>query len=149
MPIVQAREFLGTLLSAAVVQRRRFTIMCGIIMAAFFARALYASLRTYAFLPAPRNYDCQICQPCQADSFLMQKWFYYTPEIDPLITSLTFAPPLVLLLWLMLTKEDQMQFLSNALTRKLPSAILLNEHQMMLTKQRVRMGINLKAGNFD
>lgn len=149
MQIGQAREFLDSLLSAAAVQRRRFTVTCSIAMVAFFGRALYASLRSYAFLPSPRNFDCQVCQPCQIDRFLMRTWFTSTPELDPLVTSLTSAPPLVMLLWLMLTKEDRMQLLSNALTRKLPSKILLNEHQMTLTKHRVRMGIDLKAGNFD
>jgi hypothetical protein len=143
-----ARKVLRTLRSAAAKQKRRFISAASIVLVMLFGRACYSLLRMYAFFPNIQNRNCKPCGACQSDGWLLRLWFNTTPELDPLITSLSSALPLVILLWLMMTKEDRRQLLSNIGSRR-PSVVLLSGEEDMMKKERVRMGIELKATDFD
>ncbi len=79
----------------------------------------------------------------------MLSWFIYTPELFPLVASLSSALPLVFSLWLMTTKEDRAllvypsRFLSEAVVlRQLQEH--LTEAEARLRAEKIRMGINLR-----
>ena len=143
-----ARKLLMALRSAAAKQKRRFLAAGAIVLVMLFGRACYSFLRMYSFFPNVENRNCEPCGTCQSDGWLLRLWFTNTPELDPLVTMSSSAVPLVMLLWLMMTKEDRMQLLSNIGSRR-PSVILLSAEEQLLKKERVRMGIELKATDFD
>ena len=136
----KGKELLRSTLAEATGQRRRFVAACAIVLIAFFARASFDLLFAYSLFNDPYNPACGICDPCQTDAYLTRKWLAYTPEFQSIVVALSSPLPLVISLWLMMTKEDRMQLVfSGADDHTLP---LLDE-QIKVIAARQNMAIDL------
>jgi hypothetical protein len=73
-------------------------------------RASFDLLYAYANLDSSPNSNplCGTCDPCQSDRHLIVIWLQYTPELQAIVVALSSPLPLVVSLWLMMTKEDRM-----------------------------------------
>jgi hypothetical protein len=136
----KGKELLRSTLAEATGQRRRFVSACAIVLVTFFARASVDLLFAYSLFNDPRNLDCRICDPCQSDATLINVWLIYTPEFQSIVVALSSPLPLVISLWLMMTKEDRMQLVfSGANDHTLP---LLDEQNKVIAA-RQNMAIDL------
>ena len=106
-----AKELLRATLAEATAQRRRFVAACAIVLLTFFLRASFQVLNAFSYFDFSYNLLCGQCEPCQSDRFLIFTWLIYTPEFRTIIVSLSSPLPLVVSLWLMMTKEDRMLLL--------------------------------------
>ena len=104
----QAKELLRSTLAEATAQRRRFVGACSIVLLTFLLRASFDLLNAYANVNNQRNPLCGLCDPCQSDQFLINVWLNFTPEFQAIVVALSSPLPLVVSLWLMMTKEDRM-----------------------------------------
>jgi len=135
----KAKEMIGMTLAAATAQRRRFVAACSIVLVTFIPRACLDLLLLHAFVNVPRNLDCDICDPCQTDAYLIQIWTYYTPQFQTIVVTLSSPLPLAISLWLMMTKEERAQLLS----RTDPEEVSLNTVERRAMRARKRMAIDL------
>ncbi len=135
----KAKELIGMTLAAATAQRWRFVAACSIVLITFLLRAFLDLLFVYAFVNVPRNFDCDICDPCQTDAYLIQSWISFTPEFQSIVVTLSSPLPLVISLWLMMTKEERAQLLS----RTDPDGVSLNTVERRTLRARQRMAIDL------
>ena len=136
----KGKELLRTTLTEAIGQRRRFVAACAIVLVTFFLRASFDFLHAYSAFNDPYNPACGICDPCQTDATLINVWLIYTPEFQSIVVALSSPLPLVISLWLMMTKEDRMQLVfSGADDHTLP---LLDE-QIKVIAARQNMAIDL------
>ncbi len=108
----KALELMRMTLEVATALRRRFVAACGVVLITFIFRAAYDFLKAYDSFNTLENPDCDICDPCQTDAFLIRTWLGYTPEFHAIVVTLSSPLPLVLSLWLMMTKEERAQLLS-------------------------------------
>ncbi len=137
----QARFFLGSIKAAAASQRMQFASCLIFVLLALFVMASFLLFQVlYAVGELYQNPACRVCGLCQSIEFLMSQWYSYTPELFPLITSLSSTLPLLFSLWLMTTKEDRLLLLR-------PSLFLTEQVQRdteaRLKNERIRMGIEL------
>ena len=116
----KAKELLKSTLAVATAQRRRFVGACSIVLLTFLLRASFDLLNAYSAFNDPYNPLCRLCDPCQSDQFLIGNWLNFTPEFQAIVVALSSPLPLVVSLWLMMTKEDRMLLL-------FPAANLLPE----------------------
>ncbi len=123
----KAKELLKSTLAAATAQRRRFVSACSIVLLTFLLRASFDLLYAYANVDITRNSNrlCGLCDPCQSDQWLINVWLGFTPEFQAIVVALSSPLPLVVSLWLMMTKEDRMLL-------AFPAA---NEHANLLPEQ--------------
>jgi hypothetical protein len=121
----KAKELLRSTLAEATAQRRRFVGACSIVLVTFFLRASFDLLKAYSNIDNQYNPLCGRCDPCQSDRYLINVWFGYTPEFRATVVALSSPLPLVVSLWLMMTKEDRMLLV-------FPAA---NEHANLLPEQ--------------
>ena len=105
----KGKELLRATLAVATVQRRRFVAACAIVLLTFFLRASFNLLNAYASFNAPYNKCGGLCDPCQSQQFLIATWLQYTPEFRAIVVAMSSPLPLVMSLWLMMTKVDRMQ----------------------------------------
>ena len=104
----KGKELLGMTLAEATRQGRRFVAACAIVLVTFFVRASFDLLNAYSAFNDPQNLSCDVCEPCQSDPYLVEMWLLYTPEFQSIVVALSSPLPLVISLWLMMTKEDRM-----------------------------------------
>ena len=145
MQVVEARAFLGRLKSAAAEQGMRFFLCLLLVLAALVVRASFAVFTVVASIDSTRNISCGDCGSCQSVRYLMRMWYLYTPELVAPVISACASLPLMLSLWLMMTKEDRALMLNPGRFRT--DAIELqpvaDEATVRLNAERVRMGIEL------
>ena len=140
----KAKELLRSTLAAAMAQRRRFVGACSIVLVTFFLRASFDLLRAYANIDNQYNPLCGRCDPCQSDRFLIATWLDYTPEFQSIVVALSSPLPLVVSLWLMMTKEDRMLLVLLVFPAANENANLLPEqNQNMVLASRQNMAIDL------
>jgi hypothetical protein len=149
MPVVQAREFLHRIKSAATAQRRRFLACMLIVPMALVIQAIMAviiALRAFVFLSPSADPSCGRCDSCQSVIFLIKRWYDSSPELFALVSSLCSTLPLTFSLWLMMTKDDRAIMLHPH--RFLPDQIALHpvqsDESARLKAERLRMGIELR-----
>jgi hypothetical protein len=124
----KGKELLRMTLAEATGQRRRFVAACAILLVTFFLRAFYDLLYASTFFASHHeNPLCGPCDPCQSDRFLISMWLNYTPELQAVFVGLSSPLPLVVSLWLMMTKEDRKRLV-------FPAA---NEHAQPLLEQNM------------
>jgi hypothetical protein len=121
----KAKELLRSTLAEATAQRRRFVGACSIVLLTFLLRASFDFLYAHANANIQYNPLCSPCDPCQSDRYLINVWLDYTPEFQVVVVALSSPLPLVVSLWLMMTKEDRMLLV-------VPAA---NEHANLLREQ--------------
>lgn len=107
MQCSEAKALLRKKLESVHARRQRFVTACGIVLVAFMARASVDLMSAFVFFNYSENFECGICEPCQNDAFLIRKWLDYTPEFQRIIVTLSSPLPLVLSLWLMMTKKER------------------------------------------
>jgi hypothetical protein len=123
----KAKELIEITLAVVIARRRRFVSACGIVLITFILRASLDLLLAFSSLYVTQNLDCGICDPCQTDAYLVRRWMTYTPEFRTTIVTLSSPLPLVISLWLMMTKEQRAQLLS----RDDPETTHLNAQERM------------------
>jgi hypothetical protein len=138
----KALGFLRMTLAVATAQRRRFVAACGVVLITFILRASFDLLKAYDSFNTSRNPDCDICDPCQTDAFLIRTWLGYTPEFQAIVVTLSSPLPLVVSLWLMMTKEERAQLLSTQ-SRTDPDELCLNTVERRSAEARQHMAIDL------
>ena len=145
MQVVEARAFLGRLKSAAAEQGMRFFLCLLLVLAALVVRASFAVFTVVASIDLTKNISCDDCGSCQSVRYLMSAWYISSPELFALVISTCSTLPLMLSLWLMMTKEDRALMLNPGRFRT--DAIELqpvaDEATVRLNAERVRMGIEL------
>ena len=104
----KAKELLRSTLAEATAQRRRFVAACSIVLVTFFLRASFDLLHAYANSDIQNTLCGGPCDPCHSDRYLIKIWLNYTPEFHAISVALSSPLPLVVSLWLMMTKEDRM-----------------------------------------
>ncbi len=151
MPIGQAREFLGSMKSAAVQQRMQFLSCFFILLLALTAMMMLSLFIARIFLnPLKQNPDCGHCEQCQDVAYLIAKWYANTPEMYALVTSLCSTLPLMLSLWLMTTKDDRAlmlnpeSFRADAIIRQHMLRPTETERETNLRAHLARMGVNMQ-----
>jgi len=112
----KALELMRMTLAVATAQRRRFVAACGVVLITFIFRASFDLLKAYDSFNTSRNPDCDICDPCQTDAYLIRSWITYTPEFHAIVVTLSSPLPLVVSLWLMMTKEERAQLSTQSRT---------------------------------
>ena len=107
------------------------------------ARASFDLLYAYANVNSPQNSSplCGLCDPCQSDQFLINIWLNFTPEFQAIVVALSSPLPLVVSLWLMMTKEDRMLLVFPAANEH--AQPLLEQNQNMVLASRQNMAIDL------
>jgi len=135
----KAKELLRSTLAEATAQRRRFVSACGIVLLTFLLRASFDLLYAYGNVDNLPNSDplCGPCDPCQSDRFLVSIWLNYTPEFQAIAVTLSSPLPLVVSLWLMMTKEDRMLLVfpaSNENANLLPEQ---NQNRVLASRQNM------------
>ena len=135
----KAKEVMGLTLAAAIAQRRRFVAACGVVLITFILRASLDLLRAYALSDGLQNPDCHTCGPCQTEAAQVRTWFDFTPEFEPIVVTLSSPLPLVISLWLMVTKEERAQLMS----RGDRDELCLDEAKRGSEGLRQRMAIDL------
>ena len=144
MQVSQAMHFLRSLKSSAATQQRQLFACLVFILIALVALATLALLIVYPAFDA-KSHDCGPCESCQSVRFLMIIWYLYTPEIFPLVSSLSTTLPLIFSLWRMTTREDRAlminpsSFFADAIARHSTEA----KNEAVLRGERIRMGIDL------
>ena len=133
----KALELMRMTLAVATAQRRRFVAACGVVLITFILRASFDLLKAYDSFNTSENPDCDICDPCQPDAFLIRIWLSYTPEFQAIVVNLSSSLPLVVSLWLMMTKEERAQLLSTQ------SRTDRDELEMRSAEARQHMAIDL------
>jgi hypothetical protein len=145
MQVVEGRAFLGRLKSAAAEQGMRFFLCLLLVLAAMVVRASFAVFTVVASIDSTRNLSCDFCGSCQSVRYIMGQWYGKSPELFPFVVSTCSTLPLMLSLWLMMTKEDRALMLNPGRFRT--DAIELqpvaDEATARLNAERVRMGIEL------
>jgi uncharacterized membrane protein (DUF485 family) len=137
----QAKELLRITLAEATAQRRRFVAACVIVLLTFFIRASFDLLNAYANVNSSKTSCGSECDPCQSDQWLIMTWLGYTPEFQATAVALSSPLPLVVSLWLMMTKEDRMQLVSPA--AKEHERLLPDQNQNRVLASRKNMAIDL------
>jgi hypothetical protein len=147
MHIVDARQFLQCLKMSASAQRRKFILALAFSLIGLAALSSFAVFITMFGFLSNRDIACDRCEPCQRVEFLMLSWYIYTPELLPLVTSLSSALPLIFSLWLMTTKEDRALLLDPS--RFLSEVVSMQQFEepdtdaeARLRAEKIRMGIN-------
>ena len=145
MQVVEARAFLGRLKSAAAEQGMRFFLCLLLVLAALVVRASFAIFTAVAFIDSEYDPACNECGSCQSVRYLMDRWYFYSPEVFALVISTCSTLPLMLSLWLMMTKEDRALMLNPGRFRTDAIALqpVADEATARLNAERVRMGIQL------
>ncbi len=143
----EARRFLGSLSSAAAAQRVRFTICLALALISLLVLASYAVVSAVARINE-RSSICERCGSCQSVPHLIRNWMIFTPELRPLLLSLSTALPQILSLWLMMSRHDRDMMAHPARFRSdLQQVSTLididNSREAVLRKERLRMGIDL------
>ena len=142
----KAKELLKSTLAAATAQRRRFVGACSIVLLTFLLRASFDLLNAYANVNSPQNSSplCGLCDPCQSDQFLIYIWLQYTPEFQSIVVALSSPLPLVVSLWLMMTKEDRMLLVLLEFPAANENANLLPEqtqHRVLASRQNMAIDL--------
>ncbi len=150
MPITVVRQFMRDIKKSAAKQRRRFVFCLVLMTAALMTLASFSVFITLVYFDTTPNPDpdCGDCQPsCQSVGYLMYSWQIFTPELFPLVASLSSTLPLVFSLWLMTTPKDRellmhpIRFLSTEMDFEMnPLEISRDER---LRAERIRLGIEL------
>ena len=145
MQVVEARAFLGRLKSAAAEQGMRFFLCLLLVLAALVVRAAFAVFTVVASIDSKRDFYCDVCGSCQSVRYLMGVWNANSPELFALVVSTCSTLPLMLSLWLMMTKEDRALMLNPGRFRTDAIALqpVADEATARLNAERVRMGIQL------
>jgi hypothetical protein len=146
MPIAEVRQYMRDIKSCATAQRRRFVFCLVLMIAALLALTSNAVFVAASFVNSTRSPVCGRCDLCQSLQFLMMSWLVFTPELFPLLSSLSSTLPLMFSLWLMTTPEDR------ALLMHPHRFLAQNTHMNtvetlrgpMLRAERIRMGIDLQ-----
>jgi hypothetical protein len=92
------------------------------------------------------NPDCGPCGPCQTLEFLVAQSYIFTPEIAPLVASLSSTLPLMFSLWLMTTPEDR-DLLMNPSKFRSEEVVLHptdTSRNRRLMAERIRLGIYIQ-----
>ena len=142
----KAKELLRSTLAEATAQRRRFVGACSIVLFTFLLRASFDLLYAYSFFDHSRNSNrlCGRCDTCQSDRYFINVWLNYTPEFRATVVALSSPLPLVVSLWLMMTKEDRMLLVLLVFPATNENANLLPEqNQNMVLASRQNMAIDL------
>jgi hypothetical protein len=151
LPIVEARQFLGAMMSSAAAQRRRFMFCLGFVLTALIVLASFNAFLAYVFLlDASVNVDCGFCDPCQSVGYLMLEWWVGNPELEAYVLCLCSTLPMVLSLRLMTTAADRTLLLNPGkfLTDQIALHPIDSEQQHRINEERHRMGINLRATTY-
>jgi hypothetical protein len=146
MQIVEARAFLGRLAAVASAQRWRFVLCMLLVLASLLLPAVDSFFNAViALAPQNQNKACGICESCQRTEFLMQTWYYYRPELFTLVLSTCSTLPLIVSLWLMMTKEDRELMLHPRRFRadSIDLRPVKSEMESRLKSECVRMGVEL------
>jgi hypothetical protein len=146
LPIADTRQYMQELKSSASAQRWRFSFCLGFVIIALVALTSNALFVAIAYVGTARDPSCGRCDPsCQSVQYIMLTWYVFTPELFPLITSLSSTLPLVFALWMMTTPEDRELLLhpSRFLTQKISLNPVETSRQASLYSHRIRMGIDL------
>jgi len=145
MQVVEARAFLGRLKSAAAEQGMRFFLCLLLVLAALVVRAAFAVFTVVASIDLTKNISCDDCGSCQSVRYLMGTWYVHSPELFAPVISTCSTLPLMLSLWLMMTKEDRALMLNPGRFRTDAIALqpVADEATARLNAERVRMGIEL------
>jgi hypothetical protein len=146
MQIVEARAFLGRLSSVASAQRWRFALCMLLVLAALLLPAVDSFFNAViALANQSQNKACGICASCQPIGYLMQTWYFNRPELFPLVISTCSTLPLIVSLWLMMTKEDRELMLHprRFRTDSIDLRPVKSEMESRLKSESVRMGVEL------
>ncbi len=138
----KALELTRMTLAVATAQRRRFVAACGVVLITFILRASFNLLKAYASFNTSRNPACGMCDPCQTDASLIRSWLSYTPEFQAIVVTLSSPLPLVISLWLMMTKEERAQLLTTQSSTN-PDELCLNTVERRSAEARQHMAIDL------
>jgi hypothetical protein len=142
--IVEAREFLSCLRSAAALQEWRF-VMCMLLSLLGLVARMSLAVFLSTFLVDAHHDLCDRCDSCQNVEGLKRVWFYHTPLMVPLVYSMGSNLPLLFSLWLMITKQDRELMLHPDRFRA--DAISLQpvdgKMELRLNAERLRMGVDL------
>ena len=138
----KALELTRMTLEVAPAQRRRFVAACGVVLITFILRASFNLLKAYASFNTSRNPGCGMCDPCQTDASLIRSWLSYTPEFQAIVVTLSSPLPLVISLWLMMTKEERAQLLTTQSSTN-PDELCLNTVERRSAEARQHMAIDL------
>ncbi len=145
MPITEARQYMRDIRSAAAAQRWRFFFCLVFVTAALVALACNAVFIASSAIRT-QNPDCGSCGPCQTLEFLVAQSYIFTPEIAPLVASLSSTLPLVFSLWLMTTPEDR-DLLMNPSKFRSEEVVLHptdTSRNRRLMAERIRLGIYIQ-----
>jgi hypothetical protein len=144
LPRATAAHARTTPLAAATAQRQRFVGACSIVLLTFLLRASFDLLNAYANVNIQRNLLCGFCDPCQSDQWLINNWLQYTPEFQSIVVALSSPLPLVVSLWLMMTKEDRMLLVLLEFPAANENANLLPEqtqHRVLASRQNMAIDL--------
>jgi len=86
-------------MQAAVAQRRRLSLACGIVLLTFPLRVAYAILNALSLRTLPSS-ECDYCDTCQSTAWLVRTWLVYTPEFEAIVIAFSSPLPLIMSLWL-------------------------------------------------
>ena len=137
----KGKDVLGMTLAEATAQRRRIVAACAIVLITFFLRASFDMLIAYSNFRDQKSSLCGSCDPCQSDAFLIAVWLNYTPEFQAIVVVLSSPLPLVVSLWLMMTKEDRMLLLSPKANGN--TALLLPEQRVVTARRNMAIDFAL------
>jgi hypothetical protein len=146
MPIADVRRYLRDVQSSSAAQRKRFLFCLVWCMAALTVLTSNAVFVAFASFYTSQTPQCGRCDAsCQPVRMLMLEWHTHTPELLPLVVSLSTALPLMFSLWLMTTPEDRALLMhpSRFRTHKIIMNPVETTREAQLKAERIRMGINL------
>jgi hypothetical protein len=146
MPIAYVRRYLQDIQSSSAAQRKRFLFCLVWCMTALTVLTSNAVFVAFASFYTSRTPQCGQCDAsCQPVRMLMLEWHTHTPELLPLVVSLSTALPLMFSLWLMTTPEDRALLMhpSRFRTHNIIMNPVESTREAQLKAERIRMGINL------
>jgi hypothetical protein len=144
-----ARRFLGRIKISAANQRKRFISCLFLVLTALSLRAtMSVYFCVVLFQPeaagGTQSSVCGLCDTCQPLARLMILWYANTPELPPLIISLTSTLPLIFSLWLMTTKHDRALLMNPSLFRSESLQPIKSEVSAKISAECARMGVDLQ-----
>lgn len=150
MPIVDARQYLRDIKTSATAQRWRFAFCLLIVTTALVSLSSNGLFLAFAFMNMDPKRDVSGCPQCnsrcQDVGHLMLTWYRFTPEVLPLVASLSSMLPLLFSLWLMTTPEDRDLLMHPGRFLSEQFSVQRGEtaRDARLRAERIRMGINLQ-----
>ncbi len=152
MPIVDARQYLRDIKTSATAQRWRFGFCLLFVTTALVCLSSNGLFLAIALMNQNPKQVVSGCLTLQCNSrcwdvgHLMLTWYRFTPEVLPLVASLSSMLPLLFSLWLMTTPEDRdlLMHPSRFLSEQFSVQPGETARDARLRAERIRMGINLQ-----